>query len=538
MSVLKKGFAGWGFVIGWLALGCTGPVPRTPEDATISTRIVPGDFPDPDRRAKLLAAVPALDSLFQAFMERRRVPGIAWGLLIDGELVHVATSGLRQIETGASVDRRTVFRIASMTKSFTALAILRLRDEGRLALDDPAERYLPELRGLTYPTGDSPRITIRHLLSHATGFPEDNPWGDQQLDATDEALSAMMRGGIPFSNPPGLYYEYSNFGFAILGRVVANLSGMPYHEYLRTHILEPLGMHATTMEAADVPAGRLAHGYRWEDEQWKEEPPLPDGAFGSMGGMLTSIEDLGRYVAYLMGAWPPRDDPETGPVARASLREMQQVARTRPARVTQHAATGAVELNAGGYGYGLGVTQSCGVGHSVAHSGGLPGYGSQMRWLPEHGVGIIALGNLTYTGWGGPIAEAFELLAATGALRPREPRPATALVEAREAVSRLVDQWDDALADSVAAMNLYRDEAKERRRVRIEALRAGLGACAVAGPFAVENALRGRWRISCERGTLEVAITLAPIIPPKVQYLDVRRVDPEVPLGPAGVCGG
>lgn len=518
-----------------LVAACAAPDPAPVVPA--STGVPAAAFADPDRRAKLLAAVPALDSLFLAFQAERRVPGIAWGLLIDGGLVHATTAGVRQVATGAPVERGTVFRIASMTKSFTALAILRLREDGRLSLDDPAERYVPELRGLAYPTSDSPRLTIRHLLSHATGFPEDNPWGDRQLDASDEAFSAMMRSGIPFSNPPGLAYEYSNYGFAILGRIVANVSGVPYPEYLRTRILEPLGLQATTLEASDVPPDLLAHGYRWEDEQWKDEPPLPDGAFGPMGGMLTSLDDLARYVGYLMAAWPPRDGEETGPVSRAALREMQQVARARPARATRR-ADGTLALSAGGYGYGLGITQSCGIAHEVAHSGGLPGYGSQMRWLPEYGVGIIALGNLTYTGWGGVISQAFERLAATGALQPRMPQPSPALEAARAAVSRLVDQWDDALADSVAAMNLYLDEAKERRRDAITALRADLGACTMAEPFLVENALRGRWRMHCAQGGLEIAITLAPTLPPKVQYLHVRRVDPAEPLVPPVVCGG
>lgn len=523
-------------ILAGLAIACTAETPPTGDTAVVA--MPPAIFTDPARRDKLLAAVPAMDSLFVQFMEQRRVPGIAWGLLVDGELVHVGTAGLRELGTSAPVTRETVFRIASMTKSYTALAILRLRDEGRLSLDDPAERYVPELRGLAYPTGDSPRITIRHLLSHATGFPEDNPWGDQQLDATDEAMSAMMRGGIPFSNPPGLYYEYSNYGFAILGRIVANVSGLSYPEYLRSAILAPLGLSATTLEAADVPADRLAHGYRWEDEQWKEEPPLPDGAFGPMGGMLTSIDDLGRYVAFLMGAWPPRDEPDTGPVRRASVREMQQVARARPARVLATDTAGGVELNAGGYGYGLGISQSCGLGHVVAHSGGLPGYGSLMRWLPEYGVGIVAMGNLTYTGWGGVVTEAFDLLAATGALQPRVPQPAAALVAARDAVTRLINDWDDALADSIAAMNLYRDEAKERRQAQITGLRAEVGRCEPVGGFAVENALRGRWRLRCEQGGLEVGITLAPTMPPKVQLLSVRRADPEEPIAWAPVCPG
>jgi CubicO group peptidase (beta-lactamase class C family) len=147
-------------------------------------------------------------------------------------------------------------------------------------------------------------------------------------------MARMIRGGIPFSNPPGVAYEYSNFGFAMLGRIVARVSGQPYATYIREKILAPLGMTSTTMEAEQVPADRLARGYRWEDEQWKDEPPLPDGAFGSMGGMLTSIHDLGRWVGFLMSAWPPRSDAEEGPVRRASVRELQELWRSRPSRVT------------------------------------------------------------------------------------------------------------------------------------------------------------------------------------------------------------
>ena len=377
------------------AIAVTGAVRPDGGASPASQSIEPARFVDPDRRAKLAGAMPEIDRLFRAFAERSRVPGIAYGVLIDGDLVHTGAAGVRNVATGAPVDVDTVLRIASMTKSFTAMAILKLRDEGRLALDDPAERYVPELKGLSYPAADSPRITIRHLLSHAEGFPEDNPWGDQQLDATDEEMSEMMRRGIPFSNTPGVAYEYSNFGFAILGRIVSRVSGMPYRDYVAATILSPLGMTATTLEPGRVPPGRLAHGYRWEDETWKEEPPLADGAFGAMGGMLTSIRDLGQYVGFLMSTWPPRDDPETGPIRRASAREMQQVWRPAPATVTRAATDGATRLNTGGYGFGLRVWQTCDFRQIVAHSGGLPGFGSHMRWLPDYGVGVIAVGNLT-----------------------------------------------------------------------------------------------------------------------------------------------
>ncbi|HEX6322126.1 MAG TPA: serine hydrolase domain-containing protein [Vicinamibacterales bacterium] len=495
----------------------------------------PAVFTDPDRRAKLASAFPEIDTAVAAFMAERHVPGAAWGIVIDGELAHLGVAGFRELASKAPLTRDSVFRIASMTKSFTAMAVLRLRDEGKLSLDDLAEQHVPELKGLRYPTSDAPKITVRDLMSHAAGFPEDNPWGDQQLAATEEEFTRMLRQGIPFSNAPGVAYEYANYGFAILGRIITNVSGMPYRQYIDEAILRPLGMTSTTLEPGAVPADRLAHGYRWEDAQWKEEPPLPDGAFGAMGGMLTSVSDLAKYVGTFLDAWPPRDGPEAGPVRRASLREMQQIWRGRPAIVTR-ASSGGANLNAGGYGYGLRVTQSCQFDHIVAHSGGLPGYGSLMQWLPEYGVGFIAFGNVTYTGWAGVAANAFELLTATGGLQRRMPQPSPALVEMRDAVSRLIVNWDDKAADDMAAMNLFLDRSRDRRRKEIEDLRANVGQCAVPSSFdTVENWLRGQWTMKCERGDLRVSITLAPTVPPRVQHLDVRPA-PAGAGGPASAC--
>jgi CubicO group peptidase (beta-lactamase class C family) len=487
----------------------------------------PPRFIDSGRRQKLAAAFAEIDRLFTEFARGQRVPGAAWGVVIDGDLAHAGVTGYREVASQAPVTRDTVFRIASMTKSFTAMAILKLRDEGKLALDHPAERYVPELKALGYPTSDSPRITIRHLLTHSEGFPEDNPWGDRQLAVTDEEMSRMMRGGIPFSNAPGVAYEYSNYGFAILGRIVANVSGVSYGEYVAHGILRPLGMTSTTLEPAAVPRERLAHGYRWEDERWKDEPQLSDGAFGPMGGMLTSVPDLARYVGALISAWPPRDGPEGGPIARASLREMQQLARSAGTTV-RRGASGAVQLNSGGYGFGLRISQTCAFEHIVAHSGGLPGFGSHMRWLPAYGVGIVAFGNLTYTGWSRAVDAAFEALAKAGGLQPRVVQPSPALQTARDDVSRLIAHWDDTLAERLAAVNLFMDRSRDRRRAEIAGLRATVGACTSADGFdVVENALRGEWTMPCERGNLRVAITLAPTMPPRVQYLDVRSAPAE-----------
>ena len=495
----------------------------------------PTDYPVADRRARLATAFADIDRLFTDFATTTHVPGAAWGIVIDGELAHSGAAGVRDVGSKTPVDADTVFRIASMTKSFTALSILNLRDEGKLTLDDPAERYVPELKTLRYPTSDSPRLTIRHLLTHSAGFPEDNPWGDQQLSETEESLTRMLREGIPFSTAPGTAYEYSNYGFAILGRIVSTVSRQTYDDYVTKNILQPLGMTSTTLHADRVARGRLAIGYRWEDERWKEEPALPHGSFGAMGGMLTTIRDLSRYVSMYLDAWPARDGAETSPVRRASLREMQQAWRPSTTRVVLDKANLSAHLTASSYGYGLSNTQTCQFRTAVAHSGGLPGYGSLMRWLPEYGVGIIAFGSLTYTGWGNTVGAAFDRLEQTGGLVTRGVAPSAALVAARGDVSKLVARWDDGLADRIAAENLFLDRSKDRRQREIADLTAKVGQCSPPDAFdVVENALRGSWTMACERGRLQVAITLAPTMPPKVQYLSVRPAAPQ-PSAP-GPC--
>ena len=189
-------------------------------------------------------------------------PGLAWGVIIDGELAASGAVGLRDVEAAQPATPQSIFRIASMSKSFTALAILSLRDAGKLALDDAVTAHIPEFAGVALPTRDAPAITIRHLLTHSEGFAEDNPWGDRQLAIPEATLSAWLRKGLPFSTSPGTAFEYSNYGFALLGRIVSNASGMPYADYIRTRILTPLGMRSTMWDTGEVPADRLAHGYR------------------------------------------------------------------------------------------------------------------------------------------------------------------------------------------------------------------------------------------------------------------------------------
>src|SRR5450631_2411603 len=208
--------------------------------------------------------MPEVDQIFRKYVSDRKIPGMVWGVVIDGRLAHVESAGVRERTSNSRITASTVFRIASMTKSFTALAILKLRDEGKLSLEDPVAKWLPEFARMELPTRDTAPLRIRQLLSHSAGFPEDNPWGDQQLAATDADLSKWLRRGIPFSTAPGTRYEYSNYAFGLLGRIVTKASGIPYEKYIRSEILAKLHMDSSKLEFSQVPPGNRAVGYRFQ----------------------------------------------------------------------------------------------------------------------------------------------------------------------------------------------------------------------------------------------------------------------------------
>ena len=483
-------------------------------------------FADADRRARLAAAFDAIRAGIAEQARQIGAPGLSWGIIIDGELAASGATGFRDLDAKQDATPQSIFRIASMSKSFTALAILKLRDEGRLSLDDAVSKHIPELAGVKLPTADAPAITVRHLLTHSEGFPEDNPWGDRQLGIPEQTMSDWLKKGLPFSTSPGTAFEYSNYGFALLGRVVSNVSGMPYGDYIRSQILSPLGMKATHWETSDVPADRLANGYRKTDQTWVKEVPLPHGAFGAMGGLYTSTDDLARYVAFMLSAWPPRDDADNGPVRRSSVREMQQGQRQSGLAVFRQPADGPLTVRTSAYAYGLGSTEDCKFRFIVAHGGGLPGFGSSMMWLPQHGVGAIVLANVTYAGAGGIARSMLDKLAATGALQARRWPASASLAAVRATVTSLVNAWDDATFEAAAADNLLLDRPLDARRAEVQQLHTSLGTCAPDGEIDAENWLRGSFRLKCERGWLTTTFTLAPTMPPRIQYLSFAEGRP------------
>ncbi len=480
------------------------------------------DYPPPhfahdDRAARLSAICPDLDLLFGTHAERAHVPGLAFGVITGGELIYTQSFGVRNVATGAPVDTDTVFRIASMTKSFAAAAILHLRDAGKLRLDEPAATYVPELASLRYPTSDSAPITVRQLLTMNAGWPQDDPWADRQIYRSDATMSEFYAAGVSWSNPPGVLFEYSNYGYMVLGRIITNVSGTPAVEYINRELIQPLGMTATVWDATDVPAARLAVGHRWEDEQWKEEALLPCGGdVACFAGIFTAVRDLARWVTFFLDAWPPRDDLETGPLRRSSRREMQQIGTVTPPTLTVPTDGSAPELESGGYGFGLSIADN---GHlrTVGHGGGLPGFGSHMRWLPAYDLGIVALGNVTYAGLHKLSSEALAQLVEASKLQPRQPQIAPVLAAAREGVLRLMGAWDDGLATTLFADNLLLDSDRDHRQREVAELIKMHGPLHPEGPFQVENWLRGSWRMVGEQGWVDVSITLSPTVPPLVQ---------------------
>jgi CubicO group peptidase (beta-lactamase class C family) len=481
-------------------------------------------FADPERAARVRALAPEIAAIYRDYAESEHIPGIAYGVVVDGQLVIADGHGVADRESGSAVTPRTVFRIASMTKSFTALAVLKLRNEGRLDLDQPVSRHLPEFRKIRPLTTDAPALTIRHLLTHGAGFPEDNPWGDRLLDAPDKDLVALIRDGVRFSTTPGTAYEYSNLGFAVLGRIVNRVSGRSCQRYIDTAFLGPLGMTSTTWDPAAVPKDRLAHGYRWEDKAWSEEPQLADGSFGPMGGLLSSIEDFSHYLSLHLAAWPPRNDPDTGPIDRATLRELHHPWRVSALRAEATNSLGAPCPEVSAYGFGLRWSQDCQGRIRVGHTGGLPGFGSEWRILPHHGFGVVSFGNRTYARMARINNRVTDLLLDRARLAPRALPTSAILSQRTRELREFLPDWTNAEASPLFAVNFFLDRSVESLRRRSRELFDQAGPIESMTALQPENELRGKFTLHGSRSSVEVSFTLTPENPPRIQAVDLVPV--------------
>jgi CubicO group peptidase (beta-lactamase class C family) len=502
-----------------LALGSTGAAQLAAAD------YVTPRFTDSSRLERVRAARPEIDGIFADFARERHAPGLVWGIVLDGELIHLGALGFSNLDAKTPAAARTTrFRIASMTKSVTALAILKLRDAGKLTLDDPVARHIPDFAAVKSLTSDAPPITIRHLLVMSAGFPEDNPWGDRQLAVSVEQFLAFLRGGVALSNSAGVAFEYSNLGYALLGQIVTQVAREPYQRYITREILQPLGMLDTVWEFTAVPREHLALGYRWENGTWSTEPLLHDGTYGAMGGLLTTIPDFARYAALHLAAWPARDGPDAGPVKRATLREMHKPGEVSVVNPAPKTLSGELNPHAVGYGFGLRWTLDSRRVVSVGHSGGLPGFGSNWTFFPEHGFAILSFANLTYAGTSAANTKVAALLLEKLALTARV-IPASAVLQRRkEEVATLVQSWDAELGTQIAAENFFLDRTRDSWIAHVREVFASAGAVKSIGEIVPENQLRGTFPIATENGRIDVFFTLTPEKNPKLQQLRLTFV--------------
>jgi CubicO group peptidase (beta-lactamase class C family) len=408
-------------------------------------------------------ATDALRRVFARWANHEHAPGIAWGLIRDGRLAADGSLGTLRASEDAAPNADSVFRIASMTKSFTGAALMTLVVKGDVRLDEPVATYVPELAHWRGPTTDGPPLTVRHLVSMESGLPTDDPWADRHIDLSPEGMDELIASGASFAWTPGTRFEYSNLGWGLVGRVIERVAGVTAQRLVSERLLGPLGMTSTTW--VRPPGTNVAEPHRWQDDGWVREPePLGDGTIAPMGGIWSTIADLARWVAFFCDADPPRDDPDDGPLPRWARREMEQTRRIDSVDRIRPRPDGVSRTVAFGYGIGLSMRIDPRLGDVVSHSGGFPGYGSHMRWLPDRNVGVVALSNVTYGDMAAACAEAIDVLADLELLPPaRSVRPTAALRAAADRATKLVNDWDDDMARSLFADNVEPDDALPRR---------------------------------------------------------------------------
>jgi len=245
------------------------------------------------------AVAPELERYVQQTMADQRVVGLAIGVVRDQEIAWSAGFGHADFDDGRAPDTRTLFRFDSNTKPVTALAIMQLRDEGLLNLDDRLVEYVPEFAGVQQIEGRVEHVTLRRLLTHRSGLSGEVPgsWHATGVGPTiEEVLERIGECGLVI--PPDTQHKYCNLGFVLLGEVVTRLSGRAYADYVRESIFEPLGMHGTTFDP-EVGEHRRVTQYAWSTTS-SRPAPARDLVFNGRkpaGGMHSTVEDMSNWIA-------------------------------------------------------------------------------------------------------------------------------------------------------------------------------------------------------------------------------------------------
>lgn len=450
-------------------------------------------MPETTTAALSPAVLAKVSALFEGAVAEHRTAGVTWAIigghaheqavLADGAAGQRELAGGERAPGSGPMDRATVSRIASMTKSFTAATILALRDEGRLALDDPISQYVPEAAGAFDLAADDREPTLRQLLTMSAGLVTDNPWGDRQEAMTREEFAAVLQGGLGHVHRPGTGFEYSNTGYALLGRVIDQITGGDYASEIRRRFLEPLGLDATGWSDAEIDPAHLATGHRVADRadatRFEPVPLDTPGVYGAMAGLFSTVDDVAAWVRFLAAAdAPDAADRETGPLATASRREMQQLHRHHPLVAQSEEAGAAASFDrVRGYGFGLVVEQFPDLGQVISHSGGYPGYGSFMVWHRDSGVGVVALANSKYAPAVPLSMQALRILQreVPELLARRTRRAAPRTLEAAAAALDWLREDEDTIADAWFADNMDLDISRAERRRRLTAALSASG---------------------------------------------------------------
>jgi CubicO group peptidase (beta-lactamase class C family) len=525
-----------------LATACASSTAALPPQRFVDPPLPEVEFTDPARRAKIEATFPELDAYFAGEFAKAKVPGLAVGVVVDGDLAWSKGYGLRDVEARAPVDADTVFRIGSMGKTLAATAIMQLRDAGKLALGDPAERYLPELSRVVYLRRDAPRMTIWNLLTHSSGLPE---WGPYSFtDEGHEITEAEVRRTFPnlaLVLTTGAGNNYSNEGIIAAGFIAESVSGIPYRQYVTERIFRPLGMTASVWNEEDVPRDHFAKGYAGPEGARTSPKNWRIGATVPAGGAYSSVRDLARFVAMQLSAWEHRDRPDDGPVRRASLREMHLTSFTGPGgvRMAGPDSPWLVELYVRSQGLGWESFSDCDF-ERIVNKGGAEedGYAGFMAFVPGAQVGLVALWNMGDIALFDTMEPALRMLGHKGGIEGRKAKPAPGLQEAKARLDHLLAHWDKAAADRLFAPLVFDAISNTPSRADWDKMASSHGACRARDDLEVWNGFaNGHWTADCDHGRIELEVDVAewsPLVVREYRFSDL----PETPAdsGPGGRC--
>lgn len=443
---------------------------------------------------------------FELVQKEKGIPGIAFGLIHNGVLVYSSGVGERIIG-GPAPDADSIFRIASMSKSFTAQAILLLRDRGLLSLDDHITQYLPWTSTIGIPAG-SAQISIRDVLTMGAGFPTDDPWGDRQENLPLEQFDSLIAAGITFNRNVNTAFEYSNLGYALLGRIISEVSGVRYEDFMKNEIQIPQGMTRSSYFTEYVPEDVRAVGYVKFDAGLIEEPVTSTGAFTPMGGLHSSVRELTSWVAMFQAGKAE---------AQVPYRHIQSTLAKAQDDIVERIVTAS-------YGYGLFIEDDSELGRFVSHSGGYPGFGSHMRWHHESSWGIIALGNLTYAPMSVIGAKVMnQIVHLHMKENPKKVVIAPRTIEAMKTVESLLEKWDDTLADEWFAVNMDLDQPRNERRAALEKILEGnLNIERVESSVTSSTLSHAKWSVQSGSKSIEIEMLMSPEKNPRIQKLVIK----------------